>query len=193
MPNFKLVASALLPFLFCALPIASGRVSLKDDRKDGKPVALLPTQWTDEADKAEIPWNEYPRPQMVRADWLNLNALWDYIGGSDKPDPVAAGDAPPPFGDKIEKIKVPFVAESFLSGIMRKQEINLWYRRQFSVPEKWTGKHVLIHFGGVIAKSVVYVNGKIVGRHVGSWDAFEFDITSLLHPAANELIVSCMG
>jgi beta-galactosidase/beta-glucuronidase len=72
---------------------------------------------------------------------------------------------------------------------MRKQEINLWYRRNFTVPAGWKGERVLIHFGAVDCQSAVYVNGHLVGTHEGAWDAFEFDITDSLRRGVNELIV----
>lgn len=185
--------AALLPLVLavsvlCLRTSLGGDVSLGDDRKDGRPVALLPTKWTDEARNAAVPLSEYPRPQMVRPDWLCLNGTWDYLGGKDKPDPTAADGTPPAF-DRPEKILVPFVPESYLSGVMRKRETNLWYRRSFEVPSKWAGQHLLLHLDGVISRATVFVNGHRVGAHEGAWDAFEFDVTSFLRPGSNELVI----
>lgn len=163
--------------------------SSSDDRQNGEPIALLPTPWTQEAKSAQTPLPEYPRPQMTRSQWSNLNGQWDYMGGTSSPSPLTQLTAPPRFPAKPERIQVPFPPESYLSGIMRKQEINMWYRRTFTVPKARKGERVLLHFGAVDCQSVVFVNGRLTGRHEGAWDSFQFDITNLLKSGNNELIV----
>jgi hypothetical protein len=114
---------------------------------------------------------EYPRPQLVRKEWLNLNGLWQY-------KPGASGEALPT--GKLDKtILVPFPVESALSGV-REHHDRLWYRRTFTVPAAWKGKHVVIHFGAVDFESQVFVNGKSLGTHRGGYDPFSYDITSAL-------------
>jgi hypothetical protein len=143
----------------------------------------LATRWAKDvsADKA-LP--EYPRPQMVRKDWMNLNGLWDYaIVGKDDPAPKAYQG----------KILVPFCVESALSGVMKKldEKSRLWYRRSFEVPKDWSGKRVLLHFGAVDRQAAVYVNGKEIGTHNGGYDAFSFDVTDALKsPGPQELVIS---
>ena len=102
----------------------------------------LPTPWTEKALQAEVPLSEYPRPQMVRSEWLNLNGIWDYMGGKRLVSPQTAV-APPAFPDKSEKIRVPFPPESELSGIARNGDSCLWYRRNFRIPQTWKKKHGL--------------------------------------------------
>lgn len=148
----------------------------------------LPTPWSEEALNAEIPLQEYPRPQMIRSQWLNLNGMWDYMGGKELTNPVTA-TVQPIFADKPQKIRVPFPPESDLSGVKRNGEINLWYRRNFNIPREWSGKNVLLHFGAVDHFTTVFVNGKKVGSHTGGYDAFTFDISDFLRSGENILVV----
>lgn len=143
----------------------------------------LKTRWAKDVspDKA---WPEYPRPQMVRKDWLNLNGLWDLA--------IAAKDAPKP-SEFQTRILVPFPVESALSGVKKPVTENdrLWYRRSFEIPRQWRGKRVLLHFGAVDFEAKVYVNGKEIGQHSGGYDAFSFDISDALYPfGPNELVVT---
>ncbi|MDC0707053.1 AbfB domain-containing protein [Stigmatella sp. ncwal1] len=140
----------------------------------------LATQWTSQVSTANaLP--EYPRPQMVRADWQNLNGEWQFGNAT-------AGQTPP-FGQNLaESILVPFPIESALSGIKRHQD-RMWYRRTFTVPAAWNGRRVNLHFDAVDWEATVYVNGQRVGAHQGGFDSFSFDITSNLNGGTNELIV----
>lgn len=142
----------------------------------------LLTRWGKEV-QPDSTWQEYPRPQMTRPDWLNLNGLWDYA--------ITAADqtAMPEFTGQI---LVPFPIESALSGVKRPLLPNerLWYRRGFSLPQSWQGKRILLHFGAVDWEASVWVNGNQAGTHQGGYTPFWFDITELLHEAENELLVS---
>lgn len=150
---------------------------------------VLPTQWTTAALEAPVPFPEYPRPQMQRNDWLCLNGKWDYKGGKEIADALDPG-RPISFDDATQKILVPYCPESFLSGIQRKQEINMWYQRSFTVPENWRNKQVVIHFEAVAHQTTLFVNGKKAGTHEGSYDAFSFDITQFLNSGQNKLVVA---
>jgi len=127
---------------------------------------------------------EYPRPQLVRKDWLNLNGLWDLaITKKDEPKPA----------EFPKQILVPFPVESALSGVMESVSENdrLWYGRRFELPKKWAGQRVLLHFGAVDFETIVWVNGKEVGQHRGGYDGFGFDITDALKPKGeNEVVVA---
>jgi hypothetical protein len=143
--------------------------------------APLMTPWAEKVNPA-APLPEYPRPQMVRSDWLNLNGLWQYQPGS-------AGESVPAGQTLSGEILVPFPVESAISGVMQHSE-RLWYRRTFEVPAAWQGRRILLHFGAVDWESEVYVNGTSVGVHKGGYDPFSYDITSYLKSSGpQELIV----
>jgi len=125
---------------------------------------------------------EYPRPQMVRKNWWNLNGLWEYaIQPKDEPQPKNFDG----------QILVPFPAESALSGVMKPvgEENRLWYRRTFEIPRKWVNQSVLLHFGAVDWDTTVWINGKKVGSHRGGYDPFTFDITDALNDAGKQEII----
>ncbi|MGH7221908.1 MAG: glycoside hydrolase family 2 protein, partial [Gemmataceae bacterium] len=141
----------------------------------------LMTRWAKDV-KADKPHPEYPRPQMVRKEWRNLNGLWQFA--------FAKKDEATPIGkDLSERILVPFPVESALSGVMKHSD-RLWYRRLFTVPKEWKDQRVLLHFGAVDWEAKVWVNGKEIGSHRGGYDAFTFDITDALKKdGEQELIV----
>ncbi|HEY3319036.1 MAG TPA: glycoside hydrolase family 2 TIM barrel-domain containing protein [Planctomycetota bacterium] len=143
--------------------------------------APLMTRWAkDVSPEKALP--EYPRPQMVRKDWLNLNGLWEYAI-TDK-----TADAPK---DYAGRILVPFPIESALSGVMKRvsEKERLWYHRNVEIPQAWAGKRVLLHFGAVDWETTVFVNGKELGKHRGGYDGFSFDITDAIKPGAPQEIV----
>ncbi|MGZ3872500.1 MAG: glycoside hydrolase family 2 protein [Mucilaginibacter sp.] len=149
----------------------------------------LTTRWTKAATDAAVPFPEYPRPQLQRTEWLCLNGKWDYQGGKEVAsalNPVKPFD----FTGKTNKILVPYCPESFLSGIQRKQEVNLWYRRSFEVPAGWSGREVILHFDAVDHDATVFVNGQKAGSHAGGYDALSFNITPYLKKGADTIVVA---
>lgn len=141
-------------------------------QENTKKEILIKTQWAKEVtpDKVLV---EYPRPQLVRQEWKNLNGLWDY----------AITDRSKKSVDYDGQILVPFAIESQLSGVQKPISENdiLWYHRNFKIPSKWRKDRVLLHFGAVDWEAVVFVNGKKVGMHQGGYDPFSFDITDALN------------
>ena len=127
-------------------------------------------------------WRSYPRPQLKRERWLNLNGLWDYAITRDSAPQPARMDG---------QILVPYPVESKLSRVARKvtPDDRIWYRRSFTVPQGWAGEHVMLNFGAVDFAATIWVNGAVVGSHKGGFDTFGFDITDYLKPGANELVV----
>ncbi|MEU5333339.1 AbfB domain-containing protein [Streptomyces asoensis] len=145
--------------------------------------APMTTPWTNQV-PTDTPLPEYPRPQLTRPDWANLNGIWDFA--------VTPADAARP-ASFPEQIRVPFAAESALSGIQRKitQNDRLWYKRTFTVPVGWNGRRVQLHFGASDWRTTVQVNGQQAGAvHSGGYDAFSYDITGLLNGGTNTLVVS---
>ena len=141
--------------------------------------ANIRTTWADQLDPAN-PLPAYPRPQMVRQDWMNMNGLWNY----------AITDASAESFDVQGKILVPFAIESSLSGVGKRvsKGETLWYEREFTVPKKWKGRNVLLHFGAVDWQAEVYVNGVLVGEHKGGYDPFSFDVTSALKKSGKQVL-----
>lgn len=147
-----------------------------------KPVeGRISTQWSEQVNLDNV-LPEYPRPIMERAEWKNLNGLWDYAI-------IEKGKHTPSVFDG--KILVPFAVESSLSGVGKTvgAEKELVYRRAFDVPSSWKGKRVLLHFGAVDWKTDVWVNDVKVGSHTGGFTPFSFDITEALQGKNNTLLV----
>jgi beta-galactosidase/beta-glucuronidase len=149
------------------------------------------TRWAHDVSPDNV-WTEYPRPQMVRDQWKNLNGLWDYAitsrNQSAQSNPVPEILEKPEFEGQI---LVPFGVESALSGVKRPLQPDewLWYRRTFILPEDWTGQRILLHFGAVDWECTVWVNGQEIGNHRGGYVPFRFDITDHIQASENEILV----
>ncbi|MCB0730778.1 MAG: chitobiase/beta-hexosaminidase C-terminal domain-containing protein [Ignavibacteriae bacterium] len=137
-----------------------------------KPVdGNIMTKWANDVNPENV-LPEYPRPNMVRNEWINLNGIWNYE--------LTNLNVKPQKFDK--EILVPFAIESALSGV--KQAINdstlLWYQKSFPVPKSWNNKRILINFEAVDWLTKVWINDNLVGEHKGGYDPFSFDITEFL-------------
>ena len=141
----------------------------------------IKTKWGNNLDINNI-WKEYPRPQLERKEWMNLNGQWIYsISG-------ISSNKPKKFDGTI---LVPFPVESSLSGVMANFTENqvIWYERDIEIPQNWSDRNILLHFGGVDWKCDVYINDAKVGDHSGGYSPFYFDITKYLKKGINKLIV----
>lgn len=173
-PKFGLVGAALL----CTVSWHVGLVRAAD----WQPVpGQLLTRWAADVDPKK-PLNDYPRPQMVRPDWMNLNGLWDFA--------ITPKEATEPESYQ-GNILVPFPIESALSGVKRsvQPDQRLWYQRTVRIASKARRGRTLLHFGAVDWDATVWVNGVQVGHHVGGYDSFTCDITDALKPDAEQLLV----
>jgi hypothetical protein len=144
----------------------------------------LNTPWTASAVPA-VPLPEYPRPQMTRPDWMNLNGEWQFRQSTTNDAPV--------FGQVLpERINVPFPPESALSGIMRAPNDNryyVFYRRTFTIPAGWAGRRVQLYLQACDNQCWVWINGVQVASHLGGYDRIDADITGQLNGGTNEIIV----
>lgn len=133
----------------------------------------LLSKWAGDVDPGN-PRPEYPRPQMTRESWQNLNGLWDYaiVGNEQEDVEIFEG-----------KILVPFPVESALSGVKRSllPKDRLWYRRSFKLDKKWEKERILIHFGGVDFETTLWINNQLIGEHRGGNLPFSFEITEWIN------------
>jgi hypothetical protein len=165
-------------FALCATVFAASAKAAPWQMKQGP----LMTPWARLVD-TNNPLPEYPRPQMVRSNWLSLNGIWQFEPGITNSDPVPTNQT------LSSSILVPFPMESAISGVMQYHAWS-WYRRTFTVPSTWNGQHVILHLDAVDWQSQVFVNGQGVGTHKGGYDPFSYDITPYLTGGGpQELIV----
>jgi hypothetical protein len=141
----------------------------------------LPTRWSKEV-SPDNALKAYPRPQMMRTEWTNLNGLWDFaITDTSVRILPAHVDG---------QILVPYPLESALSGVQKTLKPNqyLWYKKTIQhKPQR--GKKTLLHFGAVDNEAAVFVDGKKVGTHKGGYTAFTLDITTALKNGDNVIVV----
>ena len=160
----------------CALALTLGA------QAQWKPVGdKIKTKWAEQVNPKNV-LPEYPRPQLERTDWVNLNGEWEY---AIKP---RGGAEPAAFDGNI---LVPFAVESSLSGVQKEVGENneLWYKRTFTVPANWKNKDIVLNFGAVDWKTDVFVNDILIGSHQGGFTPFSFNITPYLTGKNNQKLV----
>ena len=169
------------------LAIALSVFSCKESEPTGWAPAKGPlaTKWAADVAPGKT-WTTYPRPQMERSNWTNLNGLWDY-----KITDTLAG-IPETWDGKI---LVPYPIESALSGVMKRVKAadRIWYQRSLKIPSHLKGTRILLNFEAVDWEARVYIDGEMVGSHRGGYDPFSFDITPFVKPGVDhKLTVSVM-
>jgi len=150
--------------------------------QDWKPAGgRIKTAWAEKVNPAN-PWPEYPRPQLVRDQWQNLNGLWDYAI-------LPKGNSFPAAYEG--KILVPFAIESSLSGVQKAvgENSELWYHRTFTIPASWKGKKILLNFGAVDWKADIWINNIKAGSHTGGYTPFSMDITPFINKSGNQDLI----
>ena len=169
--------------IFCCIFCCIGCFSVAAEETDLWKVAdgPLSTRWTKSVTPGNA-WPDYPRPQLTRERWKNLNGLWQYAITKREAEQPAAME-----GD----ILVPYPVESALSGVMRRLGYTqrLWYSRTFEVPDIFRDGRLLLHFGAVDWEATVWINDRKVGMHRGGYDPFSFDITDFLVSGSQQKIV----
>jgi beta-galactosidase/beta-glucuronidase len=148
----------------------------------------LRTRWADQV-SADHPLPEYPRPTLVRREWLSLNGPWEW-------QPAKAGEQPARGVPLTQRILVPFAPESALSGLggMEHHAAECWYRRTFRVPREWgSARRIILNFGAVDWRARVFVNGQMLGVHEGGYLPFALDITDVLAPGGEDGSVPLAG
>jgi len=141
------------------------------------------TRWATDVDPLK-PWLNYPRPDMVRNQWISLNGLWEYA--------ITPKDSKP---EKWESsILVPYPVESALSGVKKRvsEKENLWYKRTFTIPDRWSKKSILLNFEASDWETTVWIDGKEAGKHRGGYDPFTIDITQYLADQKNHELQVCI-
>lgn len=159
----------------CLLVVMVGSTSY------GKAHATLLTRWAADVSPENV-LPEYPRPHLVRDEWQNLNGTWKLA--------VTESNARKP-RVFTETVLVPFPLESHLSGYEKtlSPSERAWYQREFEINKSWSKQKVLLHFGAVDWKCVVWINGLKVGKHVGGYDPFSFDITKFVKSTGKNTLV----
>lgn len=137
---------------------------------------------------SNIPRSEYPRPQFVRENWLNLNGQWEF-----EIDNANSGIERKLFNSEEKfnsEITVPFCPESKLSGIGNTDFMStVWYRKTVTIPNGFNRGRVILHFGACDYQTIVWINGKKVGNHFGGYTSFSFDVTDALNDGENTITV----
>lgn len=167
-----------LPIIICFLSLISyGQTS------NWKPTPTpIETKWAKDITPENV-WKEYPRPQMTRKAWQNLNGLWDYT--------VTSNTVKEKPANWLGKILVPFSIEAPLSGVGKQIDTKeaIWYKRFINIPKNWSDKKVLIHFEASDFETTVWLDGKLIGHHKGGYQPFSFAINAVQINSKSELIV----
>jgi len=191
MAGIKISIIALV-LIYQVVFLAATGFSDQDRISDGSgianPVSYLRPSLADSSG-ATIPRPEYPRPDLLRTNWLNLNGEWDFaLDLSDSGEERGL-----PQGEGFDrKILVPFAPESPLSGVGFPDFMaSVWYKKNLHIPAEWSGRRILLHFEAADYQTTVWINGKKIGEHYGGYTPFSFEITEYCNQPEVVLVVRC--
>ena len=139
----------------------------------------LQSRWAEELLRA-TPLPEYPRPTLVRKDWLNLNGEWDFLGD---------GPVPPQIPDNFpDKVLVPSATQAITSCLEKDYERG-WYRKSIQIPDGWSGKKVLLHCEAIGTKSTIYFDGIKLGDHVGGFKRLSHELSECTAGKPHQILI----
>lgn len=180
----KTKSGTLIFAVLISLVIAASTGCNKSGNDGWKPkTGPLMTRWATDVSPGKS-WTEYPRPQMSRSNWVNLNGLWDYAVTD------TTSGIPTSWSGKI---LVPYPIESALSGVMQRvyAKDRIWYQRTLKVPAHLRSTRIMLNFEASDWETHVFIDGEEVGMHQGGYDPFSIDITKHVKPGVqHKLTVS---
>ena len=152
--------------------IHQNRESSQIGKNRRESMAQLFSRWGRNLNREQV-WQEYPRPNLVRDSYFNLNGEWDCC---------ISNSAQIETAEYNRKILVPFSPETALSGVEEQLRPGMYlhYRKVFKLPEGFIKSRVLLHFGAVDQECEVFLNGTSLGQHKGGYLPFYFDVTDVL-------------
>ena len=175
--------SVLILFAVCLFAVdAQGDPAEEQRAQHGlkwKRTPKLVSRWVEEMSLA-TPFPEYPRPQLVRDEWLNLNGPWDFLG---------EGPQPPELPSKFtEQALVPSATQA-VTSCLAKEWTRGWYRKKIEIPAAWQDKKVLLHFEAVGGAATVVFNGRELGKNTGTFKRFSFELPEITAGKPHEIVV----
>jgi len=175
--------------LVLLVTVALARTFFGQGTTAAKPAWIKSASGPDSHLSSSLPRPEYPRPDLLRDRWLNLNGQWDFAldlsdSGEERGLPEGQGFD--------RKILVPFAPESPLSGVgFTDFMAAVWYKRALIIPADWSGQRIILRFEAADYQTTVWINGKKVGQHSGGYTPFAFDVTEYCDKTENLLVVRC--
>ena len=184
----KQIRTILLSILsLCAIAQGEAQSQVKQSTSESqarhsliwKRSSQLQSRWAEELLRA-TPLPEYPRPTLVRKDWLNLNGEWDFLGNG--PVPRQLPDSFP------EKALVPSITQAVTSCLEKAYERG-WYRKSIRIPDGWSGKKILLHCEAIGTKSTIYFDGTMLGTNAGGFKRISYELPACTPRKTHQILI----